>query len=141
MKIQSYKEYKSNGFSLKYYTRIINDYGVQRTVVIAYCDGRRMKDFSGEEKYALRSIICRLAGEQRAAETEKYIKEQAARMGVSEYVIKAHIEEVERKNMKATAQENWEKALTGGIDQSSLIRFDSIRFDSIRFGWSYPIYT
>ena len=104
MKIQSYKEYKSNGFSLKYYNRIINVYGVQRTVVIAYCDGRRMKDFAGEEKYALRSIICRLADEQRAAETEKYIKEQAARMGVSEYVIKAHIEEVERKKMKATVQ-------------------------------------
>lgn len=102
MKIRSYKEYKSNGFSLKYYTRIINDYGVQRTIVIAYCDGRRMKDFAGEEKYALRSIICRLVDEQRAAETEAYIKEQAARMGVSEYIVKAHIEEVERKNMKAT---------------------------------------
>ena len=102
MRIQNYKEYKCNGFCLKYYTRIINDYGVQRTIVIAYCDGRRMKDFAGEEMYALRSIICRLADEQRAAETEAYIKEQAARMGVSEYIVRAHIEEVERKNMKAT---------------------------------------
>lgn len=102
MKVRSYKEYKSNGFSLKYYTRIIDDYGVQHEIVVAYCDGRRMKDFAGEEKYALRSIIYRLVDEQRAADTEAYIKEQAARMGVSEYIVRAHIEEVQRKNMKAT---------------------------------------
>ncbi len=104
MKTTSYTTYKSNGFTLKYYTKpCIQDEVYYGEYVIAYHDGHRVVKFSTSEKRGLYEIICDLSDEERRHTTDAYIQENAARMGVAPYIVEAHIDEMQKKNSRAAA--------------------------------------
>lgn len=101
MKTTSYKNYKCNGFTLKYYSKsYIRDGVYYGECVVAYYNGRRIVECPTSENRGLYSIICRLSDEERRRTTDTYIHENAARMGVAPCILEAHIEEVQKKNCR-----------------------------------------